>query len=343
MILHVMTLEKFTPLFIHFVKDNFDAGKHKFTFITSPRYEFGLTEDDNAEFLYKDDDFEVLTDYMESAEKIILHSLKRDKVHSILRNNPHLLKKCIWVMWGGDFYYPTTYNDDHLHIIENVPYLVNVLDEEIDMVRNVYNAKGKHIRSFFYNTTIFHECSMDNDIEGTEILLGHSAVVENRHIEYMEKLAQFIDEDIRIKCPLVYPKSNAEYRDKVIQRGRELFGDKFIYLIDFIPLDEYLDWIDTINIAVFPSSRQHGMGNLVNLLGSRKKVFLDTRVSTWSFFKRMGVTLYPLDAVNISSLSNRVAADNNRIIKNYFSENRLRQDLKSIFDLEVGENLELEI
>ena len=343
MILHIMTLEKFTPLFIKFVRKHFAAEDHRFCFITSERYEYGLERQDEPEFLYKDEDFVSLCNYMKQAEKIILHSLKRDKVHRILRANPELLAKCIWVMWGGDFYYPEIYNEDHLFVIKNVPYMVNVLDEEIEMVRKLYGAKGKHIRSFFYNTTIFHNSSCENSGAHTEILLGHSAVLENNHLFYLDKLAEFSDEKFIVKCPLVYPKSLAEYRERVIKRGFEHFGDNFRPLTDLMPLHSYLRWIESVNFAIFPSSRQHGMGNLVNLLGSGKTVFLDTNVSTWSFFNRIGIKLFPVDKLSLSPLETGHAADNKKIVKSYFSEFRLQRDLAAIFNMQIGEDLNLEI
>lgn len=115
-------------------------------------------------------------------------------------------------------------------------------------------------------------------------MLGHSAVPENRHIQYLEVLKQKDDGQFIVKCPLVYPNSNEDYKVQVIEKGKSLFGARFEPLLEFMPLDDYLLWMETVDIAILPSSRQHGMGNLVNLLGSGKKVFIDDSVSTWSFF-----------------------------------------------------------
>ncbi|AEF04198.1 TDP-N-acetylfucosamine:lipid II N-acetylfucosaminyltransferase [Alteromonas naphthalenivorans] len=346
MILHIMTLEKFTPLFIHFVEENIGCRGHKFVFITSKRFQYGLEEKDNAEFLHTDADFCKLRNYMFEAEKIILHSLKRDKVHKILRLEPALLAKSIWVMWGGDFYSPSSYNNDHLYVIKNVPYMVNILDEEITMVQRIYGCKGKHIRTFFYNTTLYSPKSITitkKKKTPLHIMLGHSAVPENRHIQYLEVLKQKDDGQFIVKCPLVYPNSNEDYKVQVIEKGKSLFGARFEPLLEFMPLDDYLLWMETVDIAILPSSRQHGMGNLVNLLGSGKKVFIDDSVSTWSFFKRLGVSLYSLEELEFTALNNDIAADNHKTIAGYFSKERLTRDLKAIFDLRLGEELELDM
>ena len=129
----------------------------------------------------------------------------------------------------------------------------------------------------------------------------------------------------------------------MIEKGKSLFGARFEPLLEFMPLDDYLLWMETVDIAILPSSRQHGMGNLVNLLGSGKKVFIDDSVSTWSFFKRLGVSLYSLEELEFTALNNDIAADNHKTIAGYFSKERLTRDLKAIFDLRLGEELELDM
>jgi len=343
MILHIMTLDKFTPAFIDFVHQHFDTADHKFTFITSKRYQYGLTPEHQAEFLHTDDDFELLRRYMAESDKIILHGLKRDKVHRILCEKPEYLQKSIWVMWGGDFYYPELYNDDHRYVMKHVPYLVNILDEEMTMVRSMYGVTGRHIRSFFYNTTLFHGDDLSAKSAGNcRILLGHSAVKENQHIEYLNMLKAKDDGELQIFCPLVYPRADLDYIKTVAEYGQYCFGERFKPLLDYVPLEQYLQWLDQVNMAILPSPRQHGMGNLVNLLGQGRKVYLDTRVSTWSFFNRIGVELYPVDTIHFSPMAEEIAKRNHRIISDYFSVKRLVRDLAMIFNFEFGQDLVLE-
>lgn len=113
-------------------------------------------------------------------------------------------------------------------------------------------------------------------------------------------------------------------------------------LLNYVPLDQYLQWLEQVNMAILPSPRQHGMGNLVNLLGQGRKVYLDTRVSTWSFFNRIGVELYPVDNISFLPMADSAAKRNHQIITDYFSAKRLVRDLAVIFSFEFGQDLVLE-
>ena len=94
-ILHVMILDKFLAPFIDFVDKNFGRDNHHYVFITSEKYDYGLTTLHKVEFLHTDDDiFITLLKYMKMAKKIILHGLWRDKVDILLYFNKKLLKKC---------------------------------------------------------------------------------------------------------------------------------------------------------------------------------------------------------------------------------------------------------
>ena len=126
-ILHVMILDKFLAPFIDFVDENFGRDNHHYVFITSEKYEYGLTPEHKVEFLYTDDDiFITLLKYMKMSKKIILHGLWRDKVDILLYFNQELLKKCYWVMWGGDFYFPEKQTWFRHKVIKEIGFLKTV-------------------------------------------------------------------------------------------------------------------------------------------------------------------------------------------------------------------------
>ena len=103
-ILHVMILDKFLAPFIDFVDEHFGRENHHYVFITSEKYEYGLTPEHKVEFLHTDDDiFITLLEYMKMAKKVIVHGLWRDKIDVLLYFNQKLLKKCYWFMWGRRF------------------------------------------------------------------------------------------------------------------------------------------------------------------------------------------------------------------------------------------------
>ena len=64
--------------------------------------------------------------------------------------------------------------------------------------------------------------------------------------------------DFKVICPLAY--GNSIYIKEVIDRGNDLFGDKFEARQSFLPHQDYLNFLQEIDIAILDSSRQMGFG-----------------------------------------------------------------------------------
>lgn len=52
---------------------------------------------------------------------------------------------------------------------------------------------------------------------------------------------------------------------KVIIKGKELFGEKFIPLTEFMTFEKYLEFLGSIDIAIFAHKRQQAMGNTITI------------------------------------------------------------------------------
>ncbi len=144
-ILHVMILDKFLPPFIDFVDQYFGRDGHCYVFVTGEKYEYGLTQEHNVEFLPNDDDiFITLYSYMKIAKKIILHGLWRDKVDVLLYFNQELLKKCYWIMWGGDFYFPEKHSKIRHEVIKNMRHCVPVTYDDYLYIKSHYDSNATY-------------------------------------------------------------------------------------------------------------------------------------------------------------------------------------------------------
>jgi dTDP-N-acetylfucosamine:lipid II N-acetylfucosaminyltransferase len=288
-ILHVMILDKFLAPYIDFIDEHFGRENHHYVFITSEKYEYGLTPEHKVEFLHTDDDiFITLLEYMKIAKKIILHGLWRDKVDILLYFNQKLLKKCYWIMWGGDFYFPETKSKIKYEIIKNIGYLVTYIEGDYELAKKWYKAKGKYHECFMYPSNLFKEYDIEVKKETTiNIQLGNSADPSNNHLEVLKKLIKYKDDNIRILVPLSY--GNQDYAKIVISKGKEFFGNKFIAITEFMPFKNYLVFLSNIDIAIFTHKRQQAMGNTITLLGLGKKVYMRTDVTHWQLFKDIDV------------------------------------------------------
>lgn len=143
-----------------------------------------------------------------------------------------------------------------------------------------------------------------------------------------------------IICPLSYAhESNPEYKAMVINKGKELFGEKFIPLTEFMPFEKYLEILDKVDIAIFNHKRQQALGNITTLLGLGKKVYIREEITTWQFCKDHDLKVYSAN-VNYDDLFEEmdegIRQKNIENVKSKFSEEKLVEDLKQIFDEELN-------
>lgn len=331
MILHIMISEKFMAPFIDFVDNNFGREQHKYVFITSEKYIFGLTPEHNVEFLHTDEDiFETLLNYMKAAQKIILHGLWRDKIDQILVQEPLLLEKCYWIMWGGDFYFPEKHSKDRHFVIKNVAHLITLALGDVNLVRREYQASGKHISSVAYTSNIFDGSrpSISSTKEFIRVQIGNSAGATNNHLDVFSRLnLSDYSGDIEVYCPLSY--GSKEYAAEVMRVGSALFGRSFVPMTEFLSYQDYMSFLDSVDIAIFDHERQQAFGNIIQLLGRGKKVFLNRKSTLYSLLSEMGIHVFDSSCIDFEILTEDSIANNNSIISNYFSEHALLKSLSS--------------
>ena len=103
--LHLIPNEKFTEPYIDFVNENFIKSEHLFLILgkgigvkIKPRNNVIEIEKN-----YKNIKF--IINQMYKSKKIIIHGLFTPHLVILLFFQPWLLKKCYWIVWGGDLYY----------------------------------------------------------------------------------------------------------------------------------------------------------------------------------------------------------------------------------------------
>lgn len=339
-ILHVCLLDKFIPPYIQFVRKNFPLDQHDFFL----RGDISVYPYEQDEFIYygkKTKDLIYLLKQMIKVDKIILHGLFDPYVVLLLTLNPYLLKKCYWVMWGADLYFymytpmgrkQKIINRCRRFIIKYMGYLLTYIPGDVDIARNIYQANGDYLETLGYLSNVynpnFENIKTVNSETGFNILVGNSADPSNNHFEIFECLEKYASDNVKIYAPLSY--GDQEYAQQVIEKGKGLFGDNFIPLMQLIPKDQYTELLDKIDIAIFNHKRQQAMGNTINLLGMGKTVYLQKGTSQWNFFKTLNI-----DILDIKEFSLEGCIDTNKnrtIITEYFSYENLLKQWTRIFE-----------
>ncbi|WP_206836278.1 TDP-N-acetylfucosamine:lipid II N-acetylfucosaminyltransferase [Marinobacterium iners] len=348
-ILHVCNLEKFIPPFTDFIEDNFSLDDHFFWLNGDhdkypvkqykSNYKVKRTKTGQVKGLLK------LVQLMQVSEKVILHGLSNSKIILILFFMPWLLKKCYWVMWGGDLYVHKL-GEKNLKwklreffrrpVIKNMGHLVTYIPGDVELARQWYGAKGKHHECLMYLSNVVDPNIVQAAQEKTEghtsinILVGNSADPSNNHIESLEKLLPYKEDEIKIFVPLSY--GDQEHAKKVIETGNAWFGDKFVPLTSFMAFDEYLKFLKSLDIAIFNHQRQQAMGNTIMLLGMGKTVFMRSGVSHWRFLKGLGIKLNDVEKLELCRITTKDAEENASLIRSYFSRENLIRQLNGVLE-----------
>jgi dTDP-N-acetylfucosamine:lipid II N-acetylfucosaminyltransferase len=274
------------------------------------------------------------------ADRIIIHGLFDPRVFLALFLQPWLLRKCFWVIWGGDVY--TTLTDAMTlkmrvrewfkrAIIKRIGHLVTYVEGDLALARTLYQATGQYVECLMYPSNIVDTNALPAVAPGASkiILVGNSADDTNQHAEIFEKLRRLDDGQFQILCPLSY--GDAKYADETAILGKSLFGDRFKPVREFMAYSDYLKLLASVDVAVFAHRRQQAMGVTITLLGMGKKVFIRSNVPQWSTFDALGLSLGKYEVLELGYLDSATANTNRAIVAEYFSLQRLVTQLRVLF------------
>ncbi|MBK2297215.1 TDP-N-acetylfucosamine:lipid II N-acetylfucosaminyltransferase family protein [Francisella philomiragia] len=330
MILHIGVNEgKFLPLFYSFLKEHFNIEDHEFYLFGNDK---GFENKEKVVFLNSKRQVISLITVMNKADKIILHGLFSPRIDQLLFMQPWLYKKCYWAMWGGDFYFPEKQSFLRRRVIRKIGNLMTYIYGDYLLVKKWYGVKGKYNECLVYPSNLYKKYDVEDrkdDLSTVNIQLGNSATETNNHLDVLEKLYKYKNENIKIFCPLSY--GDDQYAIRVISRGKELFGEKFEALTEFLPFDKYLSFLSKIDIGIFGNNRQQAMGNIITLLGLGKKVYITNNTTQWQLFNDLGIEIYNVDEINISLINNKIKKENQIRVKSYFSKKDYIKQLRNLF------------
>jgi len=282
----------------------------------------------------------VLIPYFSQADEVVIHGLFTDDIIRFLFLNKRFLKKCHWVMWGGDLYAPLLQKKTFRNIINqtlakkikgNFAGYITYLAGDFDLAKKLYGAKGKHHECLMYPSNLYKELKLPEVNNNYKtVLVGNSADPSNNHEETLAKLSQLANQNFKIICPLSY--GIKEHAEKIAALGQSFFGERFVPLMNFMVFNEYLNILAQVDIAIFAHNRQQAMGNTISLLGLGKTVYMRNDVTPFAFFKSLDIKVLDFNHLNLSTLDVQTINKNKENVKNYFSEKKIIKQLKELFE-----------
>ena len=251
---------------------------------------------------------------LRDADCIIAHGMVSSKMLLLYLLRPGSYKKIAWVIWGGDIYGGKTlkqgpkrriieaargYLYRHIRLVGTVSskdyayahdtYGVNAVECEV-----TYPVPASNVELL---NSLRAAVSKDEK-ELIRIQIGNSATASNHHVEALDMLAKYKDENIKIFLPLAYGMGErSSYGSEIEEYARNIFGDKVEVMKQPVPGDEYLKILSTVDVGVFNNSRQQGMGNISQLMMLGAKVFARKDVSMWDHLTSLGCTLFDISQI----------------------------------------------
>lgn len=339
---HIAVIDKFIPSFVDFMVDHFEDfdARHKLL-ILGEDARFPLRSVGNIERLRGSGRHLVVWREMCGARKVFLHGLFDPAVARVLRLQPALLKKCYWLIWGGELYDALEPRNSiagwidrqcRQFVIRNVAHLVTNHLGDVEHAQQVFGAKGTFRRCFLYPSNVFVPRKLQpQDSAVLRVLVGNSATATNRHLEIFGLLAaKTRGVAAKIFVPLSY--GDEAYAHLVESAGREMFGDSFVPLRGFSGLEDYLAFLGTIDIAIFNHRRQQAVGNIIQLLGLGKKVYMRPEVSTWKHLSGLGIVAFDTGAIELERIEQTIAESNFRLVAEHYSAAVLRAQWMALLE-----------
>ncbi len=236
---------------------------------------------------------------MKQAENIFIHYLT-EEVSGILFGFRGKAK-ILWIIWGADLYkyLPLKLYDNHTvefliklesrmksifkkfyyyffyelrkKVIKRIDYVISPHKGDVRLLKKYFKTKAEWYPQAIYPNPVDFE-KLDKEVDsidekynfkkngGKLLLLGNSGAPTNNHLDIMIRLSEMKEQNFKIICPLSY--GSPIYIKKIIEKGKMLFGDRFVPLLDFLNPNKYFGILKQIDLAIMYHNRQQGMGNV---------------------------------------------------------------------------------
>ena len=323
---HIMFNDKFNKPFVDFLNQNFNKEDH---LVLCKRWfkEFPFPLGENV--------IEIQTLRglnFEKCEKVICHSLFDNELVDYLYKNKNILKeKSYWMIFGGDLYdAPRDKKNDFVR--ENFKGYLTKFDG--DFLAKQYPIINKNYYDVNYIFPINLEYLEEQTIPKNnciKIQINNSC--DYSTLEILDVLSKFRDENIVIKTILSY--GTLEYKDAIIKKGNEIFGNKFEYLDKILTPQEYVKYLAENNILILNQNRQQGIGNVISSLYLGKKCFIKKDVSTNIKLNKIGIHIYDTETISDIDFQTFIEyldkINNSKRVKNLIEENEIKNDWLKFF------------
>lgn len=219
---------------------------------------------------------------------------------------------------------------------KEMDFVVPVIPKEFELVKKMKIKAQFAPFSYGCIEDILGDKINESVISSRNILIGNSADPANNHLDIFEKIKKMDWEDRLLYVPLSY-SGTPEYKEYIIQKGKEYFGDNFKPLTSYISLEDYNKIIASCGFLVFNHIRQQGVGNIVSLAYMGAKIFLNKQSTVYTFYKSLGMKIFSIEECDYKSLNLNLTEEerklNRQIINDNYSFEAVKKKINTLVQL----------
>jgi len=180
-------------------------------------------------------------------------------------------------------------------IVNRIDFFAPVLYEDYELIKTA--LPGFKPEYIVWNYGTLEDDTIkgieNGKVSGNNILIGNSATYNNNHLDAFEIVSAIDSDDRLIISPLSY--GDPVYRDNIINYGKQHWEKRFIPVIEFMPIEEYTNFISSCSIVIMNHLRQQAVGNIDITMYLGAKIFLNKENPVYQFYKTEGAFIFSID------------------------------------------------
>lgn len=220
---------------------------------------------------------------------------------------------------------PYYLHNDFIKSFRNLDCFYGLLNSDYQKVVSYSGAALKHYPFAYqpFKKAISESSYHRSERTALRIMVNHSGDPTLNHHDALNNLTKF---STKVKCVLPLAYGNKNYIGDIKALALKLFGEEGVEIWeDYTSLEEYNRRLENIDIAVFNSKVQQGVGNVLQLLSSGVKIFFREENGFYQDLKSWGMFVYSIQSdlkvdADLQPLSQFQIDRNREILESYFSE-----------------------
>lgn len=247
-------------------------------------------------------------------------------------------KKNGWVIWGGDIYRDFGLFRKICMRILSFKFLGLPIPQDMKVYKEKLGSFNGRVLDFWFpnSVTVLPEVKKNRKFKKKyKVMVGNSATETNQHINAFDKLINIKNQNFTVVLPLSY--GSEIYRNYVVEQAKLRFGENRIKIIsDFLPANEYVKVLSSMDFIVSNHNRQQGGQNILLALALGVPVLINAKNVFYDFLMEKNIEVNALDRTDNFEMVVRPSISSVKKVREIISEDYARCVIYSFFSTVIS-------